>query len=135
MAKREFNRELERYLSSRKKGTSIWRKLFAAEKKLAKKPKTHPEVKTYEEEKPSKRKERKGDKEPFWKRWFTPHDGGEQPFDEMPAGPTIEDDLNDVAHIALHLLKQLPPEELAKFKDSDEFRRFKEILKQHELIH
>ena len=43
-------------------------------------------------------------------------------------------DMKTIAEIATKVMKKLPPEEMKKFKESDEFHIFKEILKKRELI-
>jgi len=43
-------------------------------------------------------------------------------------------DLKAVAKVALAAIKQLPPDKLSTFKESSEFKEFKEILDRHKLI-
>ncbi len=53
------------------------------------------------------------------------------------ASDEIAEDIQDmktIAEIATKVMKMLPPEEMKKFKESDEFQIFKEILKKRELI-
>lgn len=53
------------------------------------------------------------------------------------AADEIAEDVNDmkiIAEIATKVMKMLPPEKMKEFKQSEEFHKFKEILKKRELI-
>ncbi|MEM4282367.1 MAG: hypothetical protein QXU88_02485 [Candidatus Woesearchaeota archaeon] len=43
-------------------------------------------------------------------------------------------DIKELARICFSVVKKLPPEELKGFKESEDFAKFKEILKRHNLI-
>ncbi|MFQ5620777.1 MAG: hypothetical protein ACE5FT_02965 [Candidatus Nanoarchaeia archaeon] len=45
-----------------------------------------------------------------------------------------KEDLKVLAKLFLSTLEQLPPEELKKFKQTDEFKNFKDILRRHNVI-
>ncbi len=122
MATAELNKELERYLAERRRGPSIWKRIFGSKEA---KPKLAPEIETYEETKQSE------EKVPFWKKLFKKNE--EEP-EVVGFGPSLEEDLKEVASIALKALKHLPPERLITFKSSEDFTRLKEILKRRNLI-
>jgi len=43
-------------------------------------------------------------------------------------------DMKEISKITLNMIRQLPDEQLKKFKQSPDFERMKSILKKHELI-
>lgn|SRR3989338_1434357 len=43
-------------------------------------------------------------------------------------------DLQELARIALRVMKKLPPEELTEYKSSEDFERMKELLRKHKII-
>lgn len=45
-----------------------------------------------------------------------------------------EQDMKSIAEISTNVMKMLPPEKLKEFKQSEEFHKFKEILKKRDLI-
>jgi len=58
----------------------------------------------------------------------------EQKIKEMVGKEMVMQDLKATAKIALYVIKQLPPEQLREFKNSSDFSELKSILKKHELI-
>ncbi|MFH0978930.1 MAG: hypothetical protein V1837_06555 [Candidatus Woesearchaeota archaeon] len=47
---------------------------------------------------------------------------------------TLEEDLKSIAKITTNVMRKIPAEELTTYKDGEEFKRFKEILKKRNLI-
>ena len=43
-------------------------------------------------------------------------------------------DLQELARIALRVMKRLPPEDLAEYKSSEDFERMKDLLRKHKII-
>lgn len=54
--------------------------------------------------------------------------------DELVYDDGSADDMKEIAKIATDVIKKLPPHEFRKFKDSEDFVRFKEILERRKLI-
>ena len=61
---------------------------------------------------------------------------GEQNFDadEIAGAITTQDDLKEVARISMNVMRMLPPERVAELKNTEDFQKFKEILKSHNLV-
>jgi hypothetical protein len=153
MVRGEFERELEDYIAQRRKAKIKFPKLFGSTKKK-KMPELPPEIQKYDETTPAESPEVMPGEEPEYpekKGLFTKvleslglvsaEEKKQQPAD-VPAEEVqhmlVQDekhqDMKEVAKIALAVIKQLPPDELATFKSSPEFSRLKELLKKHQLI-
>ncbi len=140
MAKRVFDRELEVYLSARRKGKPFSFKEFFG--KLMPKRDEIIEVTEdtlYPEVDKIPANEEKS-KLPWLKKFFS---NVKLPQKKAKEEPEIEYkllaedavcDLKKVTKIALEAIKNLPPEKIKDFKDKEEFTSLKKILKKHELI-
>ncbi|MBI4451255.1 hypothetical protein HY642_04740 [Candidatus Woesearchaeota archaeon] len=131
--KQLVNEELERYIASRKKRTP-WTGVFASREK-----KMEPTVQPYKEEQVSEEEYEQG------KGFFAKM--AEKLFGEKPAAepaqievqPEIDageilSDMKELSRISLSIIKQLPPEQVQELKQTQDFERFKEILRKHKII-
>ena len=55
-------------------------------------------------------------------------------IDEFEEEFELNEDIKDIIKILTNWIKQLPPEKLKSFKESEDFERYKEILKRYNLI-
>ncbi|MBI5065291.1 hypothetical protein HZA97_03560 [Candidatus Woesearchaeota archaeon] len=129
--KTDFDKDLDEYLSERSRKQFFFNMVQTFK---SKKPevKLSPDVETYEAA--NAVKEEKTSKQGFFSRLFSSTESKE--FVELPhqdVQPT-KDELKFVAQVALNKIKRMPSEELEVFKGSEEFQKFKEVLKRHELI-
>ncbi len=160
---REFEKELEAYISSRKKKKRDVRGFF---KKMIPKvtPKDvdlPPDIQAYDvNETPHEHRklenvdplleeeyedERKSVVEKVVE-WFRPkpkeihldeqekQEFEEQKIKELVGKELVMQDMKEMAKIALYAIKQLPPEELQEFKKSSDFADLKQILQKYKLI-
>lgn len=58
----------------------------------------------------------------------------EEIIEEVQDEYTLNEDVKDALKILTGWLKQLPPEKLKRFKESEDFEKYKEILKKYNLI-
>lgn len=71
--------------------------------------------------------------------WFFGGSKEEEP-QEKPAlveennNEELKQDLKEISRISFGMMQKLPKEELAKFKSSEEFIKFREILTKHKII-
>ncbi len=138
-----FNRDLKDYLSSRKRSSS-----FGEILKFKSKPKMehvteagHSEDETVSEFIEEEYEQKKG----FFKRLFsdifkdTKKKDSFEEAEEDKVKQTLEKeevlkDMKELARISLSVIKQLPPEIIHDFRNSEDFSKLKEILKKHGLI-
>ena len=142
--RKEFDRDLDEYLSARKKSSlfSGIGSLFSGWSKRSQPEDVDlgPDLKPYEakeEHVPSHEEEYVAPTEsmPRKKGWLAGLFGGGEESDEVVEMPVVtDDDLKEVSRIALQAIKMLPPDQLAEFKQSNEFENLKTILKKHSLI-
>jgi len=112
----EFDKELEDYLSARRKPglRDVLKSVLPHKPKQVSIPE---DVQVYHEEKARK---------PFFERLkLTKRSGRDE---------ELVDDMKEIAKIALVAIKQLPDAELSAFKKGPDFERLKELLKKHRLI-
>ncbi len=148
MARDEFDSEMENYLAERRKepllSTILNRKqeknTMQAEVPASKAPSEAPDVVIDEmsgTEFNDSAELEKDKKKGFWSSlWngFAAQDP-EPIIQAAPADPdTLLQDFKAVAKISLTVMKQLPEQELLSLKASQEFVKFKEILKKHSII-
>ena len=133
--KQELKREIEGYISERRKGSGLFKNLFKQEPK--KEEPLHPTVKPYEEERAGPASEMEKEYEQEQKKgFFASIFGGFTAKEEEPAktDSEAEQDLKEIARISLHMLKQMPGELIHNFKQTPDYERFKELLRKHQLI-
>jgi len=70
----------------------------------------------------------------LWSGVFGKHDEQSQETTESLPESELMEDFKAVSKITLSVMKQLPEEQLAALKQSQEFAHFKDILKKHNLI-
>jgi len=163
MPKRELDKELEVYLSARKRKK---RDVKGMIKKILPKPapksvELPPEVQAYDASEEISKAEPKLDVDVVMEDeyeeerksivqkitdWLRPNPKEihvddqereifeEEKIKEMVGKEMIMHDLKAVSKIALYVIKQLPPEQLNEFKNSSDFAELKEILKKNQLI-
>jgi len=156
MVRGEFERELEQYLAQRRRAKMKLPNIFGFFKKPRKKmpePELPPEVHKYDETTPAEVPEAMPGEEavegPSKKGVFTkvleslglvtveekaPEHIAAEEVQQMLVKDEVTQDTKEIARIALQVIKQLPPEQLASFKSGPEFARLKELLKKHQLI-
>ena len=119
----EFDKELEDYLSTRRRPNikKVIRGILAPKRKKVSIPE---DVEVYESAEA---------KTPFLTRLFSRKSDNDIITAQLEIDDTITD-MKEVAKIALVAIKQLPDDQLAQFKQGPEFGRLKEILKKHSLI-
>ncbi|MEM4240099.1 MAG: hypothetical protein QXM31_03650 [Candidatus Woesearchaeota archaeon] len=154
MTRGEFERELEQYISQRRRAKFRFPDVFGAfkGKKKMTEPELPPEVQKYDEGSPAEAPETMPGEEE------APEEpkkgvmtkileslglvGGGKKEEQIPAEQVKEmlakdehlQDMKEIAKIALLVTKKLPPEQLSEFKASPEFERLKELLRKHQLI-
>lgn len=148
MIRGEFEKDLEKYLAHKRKKKWVFPNIFQKLKPKKKMTETQlpPEVQKYEEGTPAEPLElpEEGPSKGFFTNILEKIGivSVEKKEDSVPAEEVqqmlAKDDLNqdmkEIAKIALTAIKQLPPEQMAQFKSSPEFARLKELLKKHQLI-
>lgn len=121
MKQDEFDAELERYLHARRRPKINAREFFR---------------KFWPERKPDHIDMQTGvevyEDHSFLQRVKNRKDAVVAHFKKQESAPTA--DMKEVAKIALGVIRQLPDDELKKFKQSTDFETLKEILKKHDLI-
>ena len=150
MGREEFERELNHYLAQRKKAKFSLPKFFQPKKKVESR--LPPEVQKYDEQTPAEVPETMpGDdshpepgQQGFMGKFLqkigllavekSPEELSQEHVQEMLTNNESNQDMKDVAKIALKAIKHLPPEQLSTFKQSNEFSRLKAILKKYQLI-
>jgi len=138
MAKRDFDREMEAYISAKRKGKPFSFKDFIS-KIIPKHDETvdvPEDVEVYVEQEEIKA-EPVEKKEPWLKRIFSIKKEKEEPEPEVEYKLLAEDavaDLKFLTKVTLENIKNLPPDKIKEFKKSDDFDKLKKILKKHELI-
>ena len=141
MAKRDFEKEMAEYISERNKGKPFSLKEFISGL-IPKKDEVvdvHEDVEIYSDEDVINIKEES--KEPWLKRIFSIDSKKEKEKQDkildieykVMAEDAIHD-LKNVTKIALEAIKELPPNKVKKFRESESFANMKKILKKHELI-
>jgi len=53
---------------------------------------------------------------------------------QMPTTNPTEEDMKEVARIALTVLRKMPPELVKEFKSTPDYEKFKELLRKHNMI-
>ncbi len=153
MTRGEFDKELEQYISHRKRAKLRLPDVFGAFKRKKKmpEPEMHPEVQKYEEGSPAELpEEMPGTEEEIVEKKGTFTKileslglvGKEKSATNVPAEEVqqmlvkdeVTQDMKEIAKIALLVIKKLPPEQMSDFKASTEFERLKELLRKHQLI-
>ncbi len=127
--KTDFDKDLDEYLSERSRKQFFFNMVQTFKSKRPE-VKLSPDVETYDAA--NAVKEEKPQKQGFFSRLFSTEN---KEFVEIhqEVQPT-KDELKFVAQVALNKIKKMPSEELEVFKVSEEFQKFKEVLKRHELI-
>ncbi len=145
----EFEKELEQYLAHRRRAKIKFPSLFTTKKKMPA-PELPPEIQQYEEGSPAEPLEMMPGEEPelpkpgFMTKLLqtlglvttdekTPEIPQEQ-VQQMLVKDEVNQDMKEIAKIALLVIKQLPADQMGAFKSSPEFARLKELLKKHQLI-
>src|SRR3989344_4786316 len=121
MKQDQFDVELERYLHARRRPKVNVREFLGKFWRGSKPDRIDPETGVEIYDKPS-----------VMQRVKEKKDSVVAHFSSHSTAPT--EDMKEVAKIALGVIRQLPDEELRKFKQSSDFEKLKEILKKHELI-
>ena len=125
---REFERDMEDYLRARRRPVFDIKKILDKFVNRPKKVDMPEEVEVYHE------KEEPPKKESLLFKLFKK----ELPEEEVQRAKMQADDavsdMKEVSKITLNMIRQLPDEELKKFKESSDFETMKNILKKHELI-
>lgn len=162
MTRAEFERELEQYLAQRRRAKLKVPNIFGwfKQKKKMPEPELPPEIQKYDEQTPAEQpeptetlqvEEQPAETQPAEakKGVLTKILEGvglvtveEKKSEEIPQEEVqkllekddITQDTREIAKIALSVIKKLPPEQLAEYKQSQEFLRLKELLKKHQLI-
>jgi hypothetical protein len=153
MTRGDFEKELEQYISHRRRAKIKFPNVFKSFKSSKKKmhdTEMPPEITTYDKATPAEPFEAiPGDDDYPAKKGFmtkiletlglvtVEKKGAEIAPEEVQkilAKDEVSQDTKEVAKIALAAIKQLPPEQLAIFKAGPEFARLKELLRKHQLI-
>lgn len=134
----ELHRELDRYLTERRKNYDYQEYSFAIKQKKEQKKaeKVENEADMYED----------GEKQGFFKKLFSlfkspDYEEVEQSLVQQdlaktrtPASSELTQDMKEVAKITLEVIKMLPPEKLDDLKRDPIFSKLKEVLKKNNLI-
>ncbi|HDD70612.1 MAG TPA: hypothetical protein ENF94_00465 [Candidatus Woesearchaeota archaeon] len=138
MGKRDFDKEMESYLSARRKG-----KQFSFKDLISKiSPKKEgavsipDDVEVYSEAGETKVVEPKESVGSWFKRFFSvkKKDAEDDDIDYKLQAEDAVSDLKIVTKIALEAIKSLPVDKVKEFRKSESFEQLKKILKKHELI-
>lgn len=146
--KNEFNKELSNYIAKRRKQNPFRAPegIYEPKKQPASVIDNHEVDKMDEDTTPEElaneyETERKGFFSKLFQKWFGVKEelASEEPAEQEQISQIVEkdavlEDMRTIARIALGLSKQVPPERLSEFKQSQDFAVFKEILKKHGLI-
>ncbi len=132
MARDEFERDMHEYLRARRRAGLNIKEILKGliPKRKPEKIEMPEEIEVYDE----KEEAPKAPKEGVFAKMFKKEPAQEE---IMQAQMQVEDtitDMKEVSKITLNMIRQLPDEELRKFKQSPDFERLKNILKKHELI-
>jgi hypothetical protein len=133
---KEFEKDMEDYIRARKRAGINLKNIkefiqnILPKKKLPDHIELHEEVEVYHEKPQPVRKDSMLTK--FFQK-------KEEPTSEelMRAKMAVEDtaaDIKEISKITLNMIRQLPDEELKKFRQSPDFDKMKAILRKHELI-
>ena len=131
-SKLQFNKDLEEYISEKKK-TRILHNIMQSIKMESNKIKLNPALETYDApapkqiSSPDEEKPKKG----FLARLFSPEEEEPNMAEQLNA---MRSDMKQLAKITLDVIKKMPPQEVASFKQSDDFAVLKEILRKNSLI-
>ncbi len=135
-SKLDFDRELDEYLSERKK-TRVLHNIMQGLRRESGKIKLNPSLETYDisiQEHVSSQKEAEvKPKKGFLARLFSPVEEEEE-INMAEQLNAMRRDMKQLAKITLDAIKKMPPQEVTAFKQSDDFAVLKEILKKHSLI-
>ncbi len=134
---KEFDKDMEEYIHARRKAGISLKNLKEILQKLIPKRKLpdhielHEEVEVYHEKTPQP-----VHKDSMLSKLFQKK---EAPTNEemLRAKMAVEDtiaDIKEISKITLNMIRQLPDEELKKFRQSPDFDKMKTILRKHELI-
>ncbi|MEM4247273.1 MAG: hypothetical protein QXR48_01810 [Candidatus Woesearchaeota archaeon] len=153
MTRGEFEKELEQYISQRRRSKFSFPDIFGTFKRKKKMPEPElpPEIQKYEEGSPAEPLETMPGEESHEEAKkgvmtkiletlglvCSKKREEEIPAEEvqkMLAKDELTQDMKEIAKIALLVTKKLPPEQLSEFKASPEFERLKELLRKHQLI-
>ena len=151
MTRGEFEKELEQYISHRRRAKIKFPSIFKAFKPAKKmhQPELPPEITAYDKATPAEPLETFPDDDyPAKKGFMTsvfeklglitvdkkPDEIAPEEVQHMLAKDDVTQDTKEIAKIALAVIKQLPPEQLTQFKSGPEFARLKELLRKHQLI-
>ena len=152
MTREEFEKELDQYIAQRRRAKIRFPdigRMFAAKHKKMPEPELPPEIQKYEEDTPAEIPEAMPGEDVQPQKGFftklleslglvtTEEKAEEVPAEQvqqMLAKDNLAQDTKEIAKIALSIIKQLPPEQLASFKAGPEFSRLKELLRKHQLI-
>jgi hypothetical protein len=72
-------------------------------------------------------------KKGFWSSWFSGK-ADEEPVAEQPIEPVVDEDLRELARITLGFIKMADTDARSRIKSSEDFEKFKEILKRRQVI-
>ncbi len=152
MVRGEFEKEMEQYIAQRRRAKIMlpdFLNMFKRKKKMPE-PELPPEIQKYEEGSPAEPPETMpGEEEAEPEKGVvtkilesvglvggkkTPDPLSQKQVQQMLAKDELSKDMKEIAKIALHITKKLPPEQLSEFKASPEFERLKELLRKHQLI-
>jgi hypothetical protein len=133
---KEFEKDMEEYIRARKRAGINFKNIkefvqnILPKKKLPDHIELHEEVEVYHEKAQPVRKDSMLTK--FFQK-------KEEPTNEelLRARMAVEDtaaDIKEISKITLNMIRQLPDEELKKFRQSPDFDKMKAILRKHELI-
>ncbi len=151
MVRGEFEKEMEQYIAQRRRAKIKLPDFFSVfRRKKMPEPELPPEVQKYEEGSPPETLEvMPGEEEEAPKKGVvtkflesiglvggkkTAEQLSQEQVQQMLAKDELSKDMKEIAKIALHVTKQLPPEKLSEFKASPEFERLRELLRKHQLI-
>jgi hypothetical protein len=132
-SKFEFNRDLEEYISEKKK-SRVLHNIMQSIKMESSKIKLNPSLETYDAPAPqqiSSQNEEQKPKKGFLARLFSPEEEEPNMAEQLNA---MRSDMKQLAKITLDVIKKMPPQEVVAFKQSDDFAVLKELLKKHSLI-
>lgn len=146
--RRQLRREMDHYLTGRRKleGGGSW---FS--QKTQPQPDLHPTIHSYKTKEQAKESEKpeqspmEADYETGKKGWISGFVGklfgaeGEVTSEDVnaqlaPGHEETMEDLKEVARISLHVMRQMPGDAIAEFKETSDYERFKDILRKHKLI-
>jgi hypothetical protein len=136
MAKKQFNNDLDSYISKKRHGNrrSIM-DMIKPEKNdgFREIDEVEEEIAQMEQQQPS---EQEQPKESFFKRMFKGFQKeGEYEEEQQEESPAeLDEDVKKVLKITFEWINQLPPETKIKFKNSQDFVEYKAVLKKYGLV-